>query len=280
MAENFDAKVDELYQRPLAEFTQARNALAKTLSGDRKRIVASLPKPTVPLWAINQLYWKDPSTYNALIDAAEKLRAAHRAVIGGKKLDLRKPDEIHRAALERAAAKTLNLLERTTGNISEPVRTAIRRTLATLPGDEQAGRLTREPAPAGFSMFAGITPRAANVSPAQVKPERNRAHKEQDAAKKNQQNEAKERRDAQRDQERAERARQNAERERAKALGKARKEMKDAQRGAERATFALKKAEAELSKARASETKMAGRVKEAERRLAELQSGSELDPDS
>jgi hypothetical protein len=255
VAENFDAKVDELYQRPLAEFTSARNALAKTLSGDRKSLVSSLPKPTVPLWAINQLHWKDPSTYKALIDAAEKLRAAHRAVIGGKKIDLRKPDEVHRAALERAAAKTVSLLEREAGNVSEPVRTAIRRTLATLPGEEQAGRLTREPGPAGFSMFAGVTPRTTKVAPPQPK----------------QTNEAKERRDTQRDQQRAERERQKAERERAKAVAEARKEMKDAQQAAERATFAVKKAEAEMRKAQESEAKMISRVNDAERRLTELE---------
>jgi hypothetical protein len=263
VAENFEAKVDELYQRPLAEFTSARNALAKTLSGDRKSLVASLPKPTVPLWAINQLYWKDPSTYKALIDAAEKLRAAHRAVIGGKKVDLRKPDEVHRAALERATAKTESLLERETGNVSEPARTAIRRTLATLPGEEQAGRLTREPEPAGFSMFAGITPRAAPAAPPQPK------HKNE--PKQNPQNEAKARRDAEREQQRAELERQKAERARAKTLAEARKEMKDAQQAAERATFAVKKAEAEMRKAQESEAKMISRVNEAERRLTELE---------
>jgi len=268
LIENFEAKVDELYQRPLAEFTSARNALAKTLSGDRKRIIASLPKPTVPLWAINQLYWKDRSTYKALIDAAEKLRAAHRAVIGGKKVDLRKPDEVHRAALERAAAKTVGLLEREAGNVSEAARTAIRRTLATLPGEEQAGRLTREPEPAGFSMFAGVTPRAAKI-PSVPPPERNQ--KQQKDAKETQRNEAKERLDAQREKQRAELDRQKAERERAKAVAEARKEMKDAQQAAERATFAVKKAEAEMRKAQESEAKMISRVNEAERRLAELQ---------
>jgi valyl-tRNA synthetase len=266
VAGNFDAQVDELYQRPLAEFTSARNALAKTLSGDSRRIVASLAKPSVPLWAINQLYWKDPSTYKALIDAAEKLRTAHRAVIGGKKVDLRKPDEVHRAALERAAAKTVSLLERAAGTVSEPARTAIRRTLATLPADEQPGRLTREPEPAGFSMFAGVTPRAGRIAPPAPA---GRNDKPQNA-KRNQRNEANERRAAQQEQQQAERARQRAERERAKAVAKARTEMKDAQQAAERATFALRKAEAEVAKARTVETEAANRLKEIEGRLAEL----------
>ena len=70
-----------------------------------------------------------------------------------------------------------------------------RRTLATLPGAEQAGRLTREPEPAGFSMFAGVTPRAAKIPSVQL-PERNQ--KQQNDAKETQRNEAKERLDAQR----------------------------------------------------------------------------------
>ncbi len=118
--------VDELYRLPFEEFTKARNTRAKTLSGDEKRVVTSLPKPTLPMWAVNQLYWNDRATYKALIDAAEKLRAAHRAVLGGKKADLRKPDEVHRAALDRAAAKATSLLEQATGRVSEPARDTIR----------------------------------------------------------------------------------------------------------------------------------------------------------
>lgn len=263
MPGTFETHVDELYQLPLEEFTKARNTLAKTLSGDEKRLVASLPKPTLPMWAINQLYWKDRSTYKALIDAAEKLRAAHRAVLGGKKVDLRKPDEVHRAALERAAAKTAGLLEQAAGRISEPARDTIRRALATLPSEEQAGRLTREPEPAGFSLFAGVKPRAVKASPPS-KPERS-------SPPGRQRDEAAERREAQREQQRAEQRRQKAEREREKALTEARKDMKGAQQAAERATFAVRKVESELAKAKAAEEKAASQLKEAERRLVELE---------
>ena len=256
--------VDELYRLPLEEFTSARNALAKTLSGNDKRIVASLPKPTVPIWAVNQLYWNDRATYKALIDAAEKLRAAHRAVLGGKKADLRKPDEVHRAALDRAAAKAMSLLEQAAGRVSEPARDTIRRALAALPNDEQAGRLTREPEAAGFSLFAGVTPRPIKTS-APPKPERTSAQKKPD--------EAAARRDAQREQQRAEQARQKAAREHENALTEARKEIKTAQRAAERATFVARKAESELARARKAEEQSASQLKDAERRLAELERG-------
>ena len=82
-----DPKIDALYQLPLEQFTQKRNALAKELSGESKTQVKFLTKPPLPIWAVNQLYWHDRPTYNALIDASEKLRAAHRSALSGRKAD-------------------------------------------------------------------------------------------------------------------------------------------------------------------------------------------------
>ena len=58
-----DAKVDELYQLPLATFTAARNALAKTVKGADARRIKQLAKPTVVPWTVNQLYWHSRKTY-------------------------------------------------------------------------------------------------------------------------------------------------------------------------------------------------------------------------
>jgi hypothetical protein len=114
-----ETKLDELYRLPLEEFTRARNTFAKTLQGDARRVAASLIKPSLPCWAINQLYWKDRPTYKALVDAAEKLRAAHRSALGGENVNLRKPTEVHRAAILRATAKTLGLLEQAEGRVTD-----------------------------------------------------------------------------------------------------------------------------------------------------------------
>src|SRR5262245_26716252 len=218
-----NATIDELYQLPLEAFTNARHDLAKPLSANETALVASLVKPTAPVWAINQLYWKDRATYKALVDASEKLRTAHRAVLGGKKVDLRKPDEVHRAALERATTKTIAILERAAGKASDAARDAIRRTLATLPTDEHEGRLTREPEPAGFSLFAGVKPKAMKPATARTKAETTAA-----------------------DQKREEEAKKRAEREEQERLAKiaaARKDLVKMQQAAERATFNVRKAE-------------------------------------
>ena len=63
----FDAEIDRLYQLPLDEFTAARNALAKKAGADGASI-RSLTKPPVAAWAVNQVYWRDRSTYDALIE--------------------------------------------------------------------------------------------------------------------------------------------------------------------------------------------------------------------
>src|SRR5687768_6071488 len=164
MKSRLDPQIDDLYKLPLDEFTKARNALAKTLTGTDKKDVASLVKPSVPMWVVNQLYWQDAPTYKALVDASEKLRAAHRAALNGRKVDTSKPDEMHRTTLEKAFAKAAAIAQAKGVSLTDTVRDAVRRTLAALPTDEAPGRLTREPAPVGFSLLTGIKPRPIEIS--------------------------------------------------------------------------------------------------------------------
>ena len=70
-----DARIDELYALPLAEFTAARNALAKTVKGDDATRVKRLEKPSLVPWAVNQLYWRERRTYDRLIASGEALRS-------------------------------------------------------------------------------------------------------------------------------------------------------------------------------------------------------------
>ena len=64
-----DSEIARLYQLPLADFTSARNALAKQ-AGARAPEVRALQKPPVAAWAINQLFWQTAMTYDRLIGAA------------------------------------------------------------------------------------------------------------------------------------------------------------------------------------------------------------------
>ena len=169
MKAKLESHIDDLYKLPLDAFTKARNALAKTLPDDDKKTVSSLAKPSVAMWVVNQLYWQDPATYKALVDASEKLRAAHRSALTGRKVDTRKPDELHRTTLEKAFAKAIATVQKNGTSLTDTVRDAVRRTLAALPTDEDPGRLTREPPAAGFSLLTGVAPRAIETPEKETK---------------------------------------------------------------------------------------------------------------
>lgn len=154
-ARDVETGIDRLYQLPLNEFTAARNALGKESGGEAARIRA-LEKPSVPAWAVNQLYWHDRETWNALIAAAERLRDVHRALLAGRKADLRAASEVHEKAVDAALSATLALLGKSPHPATDATKHGIARTLRALPGTEPPGRLTAVVEPAGFEALAGL----------------------------------------------------------------------------------------------------------------------------
>ena len=153
-----DAKIDDLYRLPLAEFTGARNALAKSLTGDEAKRVRKLEKPTVVPWAANQVYWRARSTYDRLMKSGEKLRAAQIAALEGRAADVRSASEAHRRAIADAVAEAERL---SSGAGAKPSPDALARTFESLSlatrAPETPGRLTDALQPAGFEALAGIT---------------------------------------------------------------------------------------------------------------------------
>jgi hypothetical protein len=148
--------IDQLYQLPLEEFTAARNALAKGAGKDAADIRA-LVKPPIPAWAVNQLYWRDRRTWDALADAAENFRRTHKAVLAGRSGDVRAAGAAHDEAVRDALESTLGLLEKGGHPATDATRQAILNTLRAVPGDERPGRLSRALQPGGFEMLAGLT---------------------------------------------------------------------------------------------------------------------------
>jgi hypothetical protein len=153
---SLDDQIDRLYQLPLDEFTSARNALAKEVGKDGVE-VRQLPKPPLPAWAINQVYWTERPIYDALAAAASALREAHAAVLAGKRADLRAAGKAHEDALDAVLKKALAVLADTGHPASDATKQAIASTLRALPGaDDRAGRLARTLQPGGFEMLAGL----------------------------------------------------------------------------------------------------------------------------
>jgi hypothetical protein len=154
---SIESDIDDLYKKPLNEFTSARNALAKSLSGDAAKRVKSLAKPTVVPWAVNQLYWHARPAYTKLMAAGEALRESQIAALAGKATKVSKAAEAHRAALAAAVREAVRLASEADAH---PEAEAIGRTLEALSlaaeRPSTPGRLTEAVAPAGFEALAGM----------------------------------------------------------------------------------------------------------------------------
>ena len=150
-----ETDLDALYQVPLGEFTAARNALAKTAGKDAGAIRA-LEKPSVPAWAVNQLYWRDRRAYDKLIQAAERLRAAHAQALSGRKVDLATIELQHKAAVKVSADRIRGILAGAGDPATPATMKAVIDTLQALPGGGPAGRLTRPLAPLGFGALGAL----------------------------------------------------------------------------------------------------------------------------
>ena len=168
-----DAKIDDLYKLPPAEFTAARNALAKSLTKDDAKLIKALEKPTVVPWAVNQVYWRARSTYDRLMKAGDKLRATQIAALEGRTADVRAASETHRRAITEAVAEAERLAA--TAGV-KPGGDALARTFEALslataaPGTP--GRLTEALQPAGFEALLGVTPTEVRSTKSDVrKPE-------------------------------------------------------------------------------------------------------------
>jgi len=160
---SLDRGIDHLYQVPLSEFTKARGELAKA-SGANAADVRRLQKPNLPAWAVNQLYWRERSTYDALVHAAERRRAAQLAALSGKPSDIAHAEAEHTAAKKDALARIRKVLQTAGESVSAATLQALNETLDALPAGEP-GRLVRPLKPMGFEALAGLLKGGSQVRP-------------------------------------------------------------------------------------------------------------------
>ncbi len=164
-----ESKIDDLYRGPLDEFTAARNALAKTLSGAEAARVRKLPKPSLVPWAVNQLYWRARPTYDRLLTSGARLRKTQIDALEGRRADVRAAGEAHRAAIADAV-KDASRIAAAAG--VHPAPDALTRTIEALSLMREApdppGRLTEALQPAGFEALAGVPVAAAAPPNAKV----------------------------------------------------------------------------------------------------------------
>jgi hypothetical protein len=152
-------EIDALFKLPLGEFTPARNALAARLrkAGQQAQADATkaLPKPSVPAWVVNQLYWQHRKEFDRLIAAGDRFRKSPgtRELLEARRNAQAALVPFATAVLRDAGSNgSRDMLRRVTSTLEA---------LATYGSSHEApqpGRLTAELSPPGFDMLAGLLP--------------------------------------------------------------------------------------------------------------------------
>lgn len=161
MATPADAAREALFQVSHGAFVTERKRLSTELRAHDKAAAATLAKqarPSVPAWAVNQLWWKARAEFDALLSAVQRVRdgdlaatAAHRAALQAL---LARAGELLRDDGNAAADATLRKVEFTLSNVA----------MAGFAPDAP-GMLVEERDPPGFDALAGF---AAAAAPAPV----------------------------------------------------------------------------------------------------------------
>ena len=151
---------------PPKAFTQQRDALAARLREAGDSTTAAQVKarrvPTVPVWVVNRLALEHPDDVQALIAAAERVKAAQLG--RGQAATLATASAGHRAALERLRARAGGMLRDAGGGATPDKLLRVQNTLTAAAVDAQArtalkaGHLERELTAPGFDVFGGARP--------------------------------------------------------------------------------------------------------------------------
>lgn len=154
--------MDALYQVPLAEFTAARNALAKSM-GTAGAEVRALEKPSLPAWAVNQVFWKSRDIWDDLVAASVAMRQAHVQKISGLDADVPAAEAAHQQAL-RAALSAARTHITAAGDKATPATIeAITDTLGAIPTEDSPGRFTKPLKPLGLAALLSMAGGVGNL---------------------------------------------------------------------------------------------------------------------
>jgi hypothetical protein len=164
-----ETELDRLYALPPEEFIAARNELTSRLrkAGQKEAAesVRALRKPSIPVWAVNQLARLHRKEMDALVDAGERLRRAQeRAFAGEGGEGVRATTADERAAIRALTKLGERLLAAESRPATKPTLERIAGTLRAAAVDPAAsallvaGRLPDEVESPGFSALASLAP--------------------------------------------------------------------------------------------------------------------------
>jgi hypothetical protein len=150
----YDEGVAQLFQVPHAEFVAARKRIAGELKtgGDKQAAarLAKLGRPPISAWAVNQLYWKERESFDALLESAERMKKGERA-----------SQAEYREATARLRAKAAEVMEAGGHAANEATLRRVTATLSAIAvaggfGDGAAGALQEDLDPPGFDAMVGV----------------------------------------------------------------------------------------------------------------------------
>jgi hypothetical protein len=190
-----ETRLDALYATPPAGFVALRNALAQELAREhdpRADEVRRLPRPTVPVWALNFAARSEPDRIKALLAGADAVIKAHRLALGGARRDvLREANQALATALERATSSATRLAGVSGHPLSSSMLGRVRATLRALAfgspearGRLRAGRVLAESSDTGVDTLKSLSPLPADprAGTRESTPARKRQMKERERA--------------------------------------------------------------------------------------------------
>lgn len=158
-----DSDIDGLFQIPLAEFINERNALASRLKNEGHAndasLVKTLTKPSVSAWAVNQLYWHHQDEFEELLAAAQRLRKLQSSGLSGKTADMRASLDSRREALAQLSELASELLSEAGHSPTPDTLHRITTSLEAISSNSEnsnVGRLTQDIGPLGFDSLAAM----------------------------------------------------------------------------------------------------------------------------
>jgi hypothetical protein len=172
-----ERELDLLFQAPFAEFVGTRNALATRLKKEGRDAesarVRGIAKPTYTAWLVNQLYWGTRRELEAFLKAADRVRAADKAALEGKRPGggdaATECTQALDALLSRASARAAEEGTPLSPALAERLRTTLDAigTHGSAAARHARGRLQEDLDPPGFAAFAALV---ASAGPAARKP--------------------------------------------------------------------------------------------------------------
>jgi hypothetical protein len=182
VAVDLEDELDRLYGAELAEFVGERTRLAGALRKEGRRAeaeqVKAFRKPSVSVWAVNQLARRRRKDIDALLEAGHRLAAAQRALLtGGDREAFEQAGKAAREALGRLSEGARSILgEHGSTATLERVTSTLRAAAVSdaARSDLARGRLTSDVDPAGFEAFTGAPTPVATPPKSKARPERAR----------------------------------------------------------------------------------------------------------